>query len=118
MRVVAKERNEVEEPLSFSLSLSHFISRASPGTEIVSYSYHIHWHSTYQITIPSHQSLAGLDTQDSQEGPGHVARLMSSARAHRAFIPSSSPDSTRQHKDRQKKMSSYFASGLPYSRYY
>ncbi|KAH9969822.1 WD40 repeat-like protein [Russula dissimulans] len=41
---------------------------------------------------------------------------MSSARAPRAFIPSSSLNPMRHHKDRQKKMSDYFASGLPYSR--
>ncbi|KAH9975631.1 WD40 repeat-like protein [Russula compacta] len=40
---------------------------------------------------------------------------MSSA-ARRAFAPSASLDPARQHKDRQKKMSSYFAAGLPYSR--
>ncbi|KAH9991247.1 WD40 repeat-like protein [Russula vinacea] len=41
---------------------------------------------------------------------------MSSAYARRAFAPSSSLDPVRQYKDRQQKMSHYFASGLPYSR--
>lgn len=47
----------------------------------------------------------------------HVTGLMSLAYAH-PFARSSSIDAVRQHKDRQQKMSSYFSSGLPYSRYY
>ena len=43
---------------------------------------------------------------------------MSSVNAWRTFVPSSSLDSVRQSKDRQKKMSSYFTAGLPYSRYH
>jgi hypothetical protein len=74
------------------------------------------WPSIHQVS--SHQYLAGLDTQGSQEILGHVSGLMSSAHARRPFAPSTSLDSIRQHKDRQRKMSNYFAAGLPYSRYY
>src|SRR6266850_4712067 len=70
------------------------------------------------IHPPSSHHLAGLDTRGSPQAIlGHVSGLMSSPHAWRAFAPSSSLDPVRQHKDRQRKMSSYFAGGLPYSRY-
>jgi hypothetical protein len=70
----------------------------------------------YQLS--SHQSPAILDTQGSPRSVlGHVSGLMSSAHARRAFAPSSELDPVRQHKDRQRRMSDYFAGGLPYSRY-
>src|SRR6266849_4496520 len=48
----------------------------------------------------------------------HVTGLMSSAYSRRPFARSSSLDPVKQYQDRQQKLSHYFASGLPYSRYH
>jgi len=115
------ERDKLKETPSFifgvTACLSRLISRANRQLTPYNHQFLIFpWPSIHQVS--SHQYLAGLDTQGSQAILGHVSGLMSPAHARRAFAPSTSLDSGRQHKDRQRKMSNYFAAGLPYSRYH